>query len=230
MKAEPATLTSPAAPTAAEGEAPRSFSGELQAALERFEQQPLSVGAFLASVNGRSIHLLLVLLALPFLTPLPLPGFSIPFGLVAVILGESLVTNRPLRLPGRIRDGKFPAAALAKFIRAARGLVRLLEAITRPRGRFMRHHVVIRRLAGVQIALCGALLIVPLPIPFGNFLPAATILLLSVAEMARDGLLFIGGCLAFCVTLGFFALLGVGGAEAAGALRGFLLELWRARS
>ncbi len=59
----------------------------------------------------------------------------------------------------------------------------------------------------------------PLPVPFSNALPALTVLLLSAASLARDGLCFIAGCVMFVVAATFFALLAIGGGQAVEQLR-----------
>src|SRR5262245_3345927 len=71
------------------GARPR-FSEELNALAARFGDQPVCLGDLLAATQGRGYNLLLVLIALPFLTPVPLPGFSIPFGLVVACLGARM--------------------------------------------------------------------------------------------------------------------------------------------
>ena len=66
------------------------------------------------------------------------------------------------------------------------------------------------------------MLMLPVPVPFSNSLPAWTILLLSVGALGRDGLLFFAGCALFLVSLAFFTLLVFGGAQAFEILRWIL--------
>ena len=94
-----------------------------------------------------------------------------------------------------------------------------LEWFLRPRLAFLHEQILYRRLAGVIIALSGLFLVLPLPVPFSNGLPAWTMLLLAAAALARDGLCFIAGCAMFVVATTFFVLLAIGGIEAVEHLR-----------
>jgi hypothetical protein len=70
-----------------------------------------------------------------------------------------------------------------------------------------------RRLAGILILLCGLLMLLPLPLPFSNSLPALTILLLAAGALERDGVFFLTGCGVFLVTTAYFLILALGGAH-----------------
>jgi hypothetical protein len=63
------------------------------------------------------------------------------------------------------------------------------------------------------------LLLLPLPIPLTNTLPALTVVLLAVGAMERDGLFYIAGCATFTVTFAYFGLLAFGGAHLLDNLR-----------
>jgi hypothetical protein len=75
----------------------------------------------------------------------------------------------------------------------------------------LHEQLIYRRLAGALIALSGLYLVLPLPVPFSNGLPAWTVLLLSASALARDGLCYIAGCVMFAVTTTFFVLLAIVG-------------------
>ncbi len=63
------------------------------------------------------------------------------------------------------------------------------------------------------IAVAGRLLLLPLPIPFSNLFPAAAVVLLALGGLQRDGLCFLGGCLALLLSLGYLVALALGGGE-----------------
>jgi hypothetical protein len=108
------------------------------------------------------------------------------------------------------------------LLKAASRVVKWLEWFLRPRLTLMNDSVISRRLAGALITLSGLFLIVPLPVPFSNSLPACTVLLLAAGALERDGLAFLAGCGLFAVTTAFFLLLALGGAEAAQRLQKLL--------
>ena len=162
------------------------FSEELQQLIRTFDGRPVKVGEILQATKGRGFHLLLVCIALPFVTPIPLPGFSIPFGVAVALIGARLAMGRKPWLPQRILDYQLPPQFLAKLLSSASRVVRWIEYLLRPRLIFMQEGVIFRRVAGLLIAISGLYLIIPLPIPFSNSLPACTVLLLSAGALERD--------------------------------------------
>lgn len=202
------TITTPPAP-------PRvTFSQELRDLAERFAERPVRLGEILEASQGRGFNVLLVLIALPFLTPIPLPGFSLPFGLVVAVIGARLALGQKPWLPQKLLAHEMPPRLFSKLLKAASRVVKWLEFFLRPRLFWMNDHVVFRRVAGVLIALSGLFLLAPLPIPFTNSLPAATVLLLAAGALERDGLAFLAGCGMFVVTTAYFLLLAFGGVQA----------------
>src|SRR5512137_611755 len=78
------------------------FSEELRQLAGQFGERRASLGEILAATQGRGFNLLLVLISLPFITPIPLPGFSGPFGLVVVLVGMRLAMGKRPWLPRRL--------------------------------------------------------------------------------------------------------------------------------
>ena len=91
--------------------------------------------------------------------------------------------------------------------------MRWLEVLLRPRLRFLHEQVLFRRVSGALIMISGLLLLLPLPVPLTNTLPALTVILLASGAMERDGVFFLAGCVMFTVTLAYFGLLAFGGAH-----------------
>lgn len=195
------------------------FSEELRHLANQFVKRPATLAALLAATQGRGFDLLLLLIALPFLTPIPLVGLSTPFGLVVFLIGMRLAVGRQPWLPRRLLEREFPSGFLVKVLGTASRFVRWLEFLLRPRFRFLHEQMIYRRAAGTLIMLSGLLLLLPLPIPFTNSLPALTVVLLAAGALERDGLFFVAGCAMFVVTLAFFGLLAFGGAHVVDELR-----------
>lgn len=189
------------------------FSEELGELLARFEERPVRLGEFLEATKGRGYHLLLLLIGLPFVGPIPLPGFSIPFGLVVTLIGGRLALDKQPWLPRRLLQRELPGPALAKIIGAAGRVMRGVEYFLRPRLGFVPRHAVFSRIAGFLIALSGLMLMLPFPLPFSNSLPAWTVILLAAGALGHDGLFFFAGCVAFLISVAFFTLVFFGGME-----------------
>jgi hypothetical protein len=198
---------------------PPAFSVELAELVARFEDRPVRMIEILEATRGRGYHLVLLLIALPFVGPIPLPGFSIPFGLVVALLGLRLALDRGPWLPQRLLKREISMVALRRLMAATSRVVRVMEILVRPRLTFVPNHPVFSRIAGLLIAASGAMLMLPFPLPFSNSLPAWTVLLLSAGALGRDGLFFFAGCAMFLISVAFFALVAFGGAEALDILR-----------
>lgn len=207
-----------------QGFAKLTFSQELCELAEHFADRSVEVCELLDRTKGRGIHLLLILIALPFLTPIPLPGFSIPFGLIALIVGLRTALGKKPWLPRKLLIRKLPPRFMNGLLKASSRIVNCLEYFLRPRFAFMNERAAFRRLAGAFVAASGMFLLLPLPLPFSNSLPAVTILLLAAGALERDGLALMLGSGAFVLTAGFFLLLAFGGVEVTQHLRNFLMN------
>jgi hypothetical protein len=208
---EPAVKSRPSIQTPAKG---RLFSADLRALVERFEGRAVSLQDLLAETQGRGFHLLLLLIALPFVGPIPLPGFSIPFGLLVTILGCALAVGHKPWLPQVFLQRELPARFMGKVLRGTTRIMEMLEHFLRPRLGFVDAHLVFSRVAGFFIAVSGLMLMLPFPLPFSNSLPAWTVLFLAAGALAHDGLFFLIGCGSFVLSVAFFTMVAVGGTEA----------------
>jgi hypothetical protein len=180
-----------------------------------FAERRVQLREIVEVTHGRGYTLLLVLLALPFCTPIPMPGLSLPFGLVIALIGFRLSLRQKPWLPQRLLDVYLPPRFFPKFLSATRRLVRGMEYLSRPRWTFLLDSNLLHHGHGAIILLCGLFLVLPLPLPFSNGLPAMTVVLLAAAMLGRDGLFVVAGLLIFVVTLGFYGFILFGGVTAA---------------
>jgi hypothetical protein len=195
------------------------FSQELRDLVRHFAERPIRLSEILAATQGRGFDLLLLLIGLPFLTPIPLPGLSTPLGLVVTLIGARLALGRRPWLPRALLRRELPARFITLVLATASRVVRWLEILLRPRLDFLHAQWSYGRVAGTLIMLSGMLLLLPLPIPLTNSCPALTVVLLAAGAMERDGLFFLAGCAMFALTLAYFGLLALGGAHVLDNLR-----------
>jgi hypothetical protein len=196
-----------------------TFSEELRQLANQFTDRPATLGGILAATQGRGFDLLLVLLCLPFLMPIPLMGLSTPFGFVVFLIGTRLALGRRPWLPRRLLERELPSGFITKLLIAATRVVRWLEVLLRPRLQFLHEQVLFRRVSGALIMISGLLLLLPLPVPLTNTLPALTVVLLACGAMEHDGVFFVAGCVAFAVAAACFGALAFGGAHVVDELR-----------
>lgn len=187
---------------------PRKLSEELADLQQRFERKPVTLREVIYTLRGRAYTLLLILLALPFLTPLPLPGLSTPFGLAIGFIAMRLSLGQKPWLPMRLQRKELPAGFFGKLFTVAARVIRFLEKFLRPRLPVLTASGVLLQLHAFVMLLAALTLLLPLPIPFTNSFPAWAILLLAGGLLERDGVFILGGYVVFVLGVFYFVFLG----------------------
>jgi len=187
---------------------PRKLSEELARLEALFAERSVTLAEVIVVLQGRAYLLLLVLFALPFCTPIPLPGLSTPFGLVVALIGLRLALGLKAWLPRRLLKTELPPGFFGKLIKFTSRLVGIFERLLRPRLLALTNTDVLRRLHAFAICIAGLALLLPLPIPFTNTFPAWAILLIACGLLERDGLFVLAGHVVFAAGVAYFFLLG----------------------
>jgi hypothetical protein len=155
-------------------------------------QSRIAVGEIVARFGQRAFGALLFAFAAPNLLPLP-PGSTTVLGAPLMLLCPQVALGvRAPWLPKKVEARVLTGAELARAFGRLLPWLERVERVSRPRltGLF---GPVGDRLIGVVCTLLTLVLI--LPIPFGNMLPALTIGVMGLALAQRDGLLAIAGYL-----------------------------------
>jgi hypothetical protein len=173
------------------------LSVELEALRLRTKDHPPTLGELKRALKHRGTGVLLLLLATPFCF-VAIPGLSIPFGIAICIIGICVLMGREPWLPRFVLVRRLSARHSEQLLTAAVKLTRKLEKLVRPRFGPLHSGRTMTRLIGLAVVLAGAALMLPLPIPFSNFIPASAVVLLAIGRMEQDGL---------CVLLGHLAVL-----------------------
>jgi len=180
--------------------------------------EAIAVDRIIARFGRRAFGAVLFVFSTPILLPLP-PGASTLFAAPLVLIAPQVAWGArqpwvPRRVGRRAINGKTLSRALSRL---APWLERI-EKVSRPR-LLMFFGPVGDRVIGAVCTLLALVLI--LPIPFGNMLPAAAVGLLSLALVLRDGLLAIAGYLLAIASVAVLAL----AASAIGGAIGHLLRI-----
>jgi len=178
----------------------------------------LTVREMVAHLHGRGLQMTVVLLCLPFLSPVAVPGLSVPFGLALALCGARIAFGHEPWLPGFILDRRVPRRALEKMLGFAAALYRRIERFVRPRLTQVFDWAGMRALIGLSIAVAGILLALPIPppFPFTNTIPGFAVIFLAIGLLERDGLLILIGYAFTALGLlyvGLIGLLGAAGVE-----------------
>jgi hypothetical protein len=165
---------------------PRRLS-QLFAQLARDADGPVSIASIRDALGDRSFAALIVFFAALNLIPLPPPSSAI-LGLPLVIVSAQLMFgSKRAWLPRFVMDNTISAESFRAVMDRLIPRLVSLERMVKPRyWPFWR-----RRGDRVIGTMCFMLaVIVTLPIPLGNWLPALSSALLGLALVERDGLLF----------------------------------------
>ena len=187
---------------------PRKLSVELAELHARAGDRAVPLREVIFVLRNRAYLLLIVLLALPFIQPVPLPGLSTPLGLAIVLIALRLSLGQRPWLPMRIQRAKLPAGFFGKVLTFTARLLRFLESVLRPRWPAVTGTALVNQLHAIVILVSALILLLPLPIPFSNFIPAWAIFLMACGLLERDGVFILAGYAAFACVVAFFFFLG----------------------
>ena len=199
---------------------PRKLSEELADLRASAGERAITLREVIQTLGGRAYMLLVLLLSIPFITPIPLPGLSTPFGLAIALIAFRLSLGQRPWLSKNLQRKVLPAGFIGKVFGVAGKVLHFLEKFLRPRLTFLSDTPLLVQLHAVLMLIAALALLLPLPIPFSNSFPAWTILLLAAGLLERDGVFIMAGYVVFVAGVFFFIFLG----EAATSLVQTLIE------
>ncbi len=187
-------------------------SKKLDEIQEELPDENISLKELINVMSGEGLQFMIIILIAPFLIPASIPGSSTPFGILIILLEIAYLNNKSLYIPnfiGKYEISKENVLKLFDIIKKALGYV---EKISKPRGKLSTKKYVLKINAVVNILL-AFLLFLPLPIPFTDFIPATSMLLLAVSTLEHDSYLMILGYVAAILTVIYFSSVGYVGIE-----------------
>ncbi len=153
--------------------------------------QDLTVGELVDSFGERAFGALMFVFAVPNIIPTP-PGTSAILGLPLVILTFQVMMGRQsLWLPQVVRQRRISRTLIETFVAKVTPVMARLERVLKPRLSFIAANDLAERLIGLVSFPLSIILF--LPIPFGNILPATAIALLALGLAERDGIATLAG-------------------------------------
>lgn len=192
------------------GAAPRKLSEVLEQLIIEFHMRPVTLREVIVVLQGRAYTLLMLLLSLPFLLPVPLPGLSTLLGLVIAAIALRLTLGQKPWLPDRLLDRELPPKFFPSLLAGARRVLRFLEVMLKPRQLWLTASPLFVQLHAFIILVAALLLLLPLP-PGTNFPPAVCIVIMAGGLLERDGRFILAGYFAFALNGVFFALVAIYG-------------------
>lgn len=189
------------------------LSDDLKNILDHAGGKPITLQEIIEILHGRGLNVLILLLALPFCVPIPLVGISTPFGMALMFLGLRISLRKHPWLPKWLLQREIPYSKLAKIIGAALGVATRLEKVLHPRFKFFNRWATFTALNGLIITASAFLLMLPIPVPFTNTLPALSIILIASGMLEEDGAVIVTGYLMVGISYFYVLSLGVFGKQ-----------------
>lgn len=188
--------------------------------VDKVPARGLTLRQLLNRLGERGQLIFCMILTIPFLLPVSIPGFSAPFGMLMVLIAVGLTMQRSPWLPNRLMNRRLAVSHLVPLLERGARLFARLERVVQPRLLPLTHRATVGRFNVMLLGLSGLLLMLPLPLPLANALPAYGVLCLAMGSLERDGYAILAGYVMVLLTIVYFgglALLGGVGASALGA-------------
>jgi hypothetical protein len=151
----------------------------------------ITLGALRDALGDRGFGVLLFIFALPNLVPVNIPLLSAVLGLPLVLLAAQLSYGRHKPwFPDWLTAQSFPRQSFASVVARALPFLERIERLLRPRLTVLLSWTG-ERLVGIAILILA--LILTLPIPFANWLPACGIAIFGLAIVEKDGVAVLVG-------------------------------------
>jgi len=156
----------------------------------------------------KSFGVLLIFLSLPSALPIPAPGYSTPFGIAIALIGIQLFIGRhALKLPKKIESIHFSPRICKNILDTTITFLKRTELLVKPRTydineKYFKPFLPI-------ILICLSLLMI-LPIPLTNTLPAMAVFLFGISISENDDLMIILSFLLSLIILVLYAIIVIG--------------------
>ena len=151
----------------------------------------ISLGALRDALGDRGFGVLLFIFALPNLVPVNIPLLSAVLGLPLVLLAAQLSYGRHKPwFPDWLTAQSFPRQGFSNVVLRALPFLERTERLLRPRLTMLLSWTG-ERVIGVAILILA--LVLTLPIPFANWLPACAVAIIALAILEKDGLAVLVG-------------------------------------
>lgn len=163
----------------------------LRQAMDRLDGERPSLGELVGHLGDRAPAFLLLVLAIPAMVPTPgLPAGFLFGSLLALVAAQMMLGHEAPNVPGWIGRRRVKRSLLHSVVTKAVPVIERIEGWLKVRQAGLAHPTMLRPIGAVVVAMG---ILIALPIPFGNTLPALAVLVLALGLLARDGLAVVAG-------------------------------------
>lgn len=174
-----------------------SLSAKLGQIAGRVDRDRIYIRDLLLELDQRAIAAMLFVFAVPNTIPVP-PGVSGVLGAPLLFLAAQLMLGRSPWLPAIIADRSFVRADFARILAKVGPWLEKAERLMRPRFSILTKPPAEYLVGALTLILAIVLF---LPIPLGNMLPAIAICILALGLVQQDGLWVLAGAVTGIVSL-----------------------------
>ena len=191
----------------AEAEPAKKLSDVLRE-IDRNLGQRISLRDLIGALGDRSFVPLMILFALPNVFSF-VPGASVISGLPLIFIAVQLVLRRPsVWLPSMLSERSVDHGVFTRLVACTLPWIEWVERLARPRYWPFSPASGDRIIGATSLVMAVFLF---LPIPFANFLPAVSVVMLALGLGERDGLWIAAGMATSVVSAALvFAIFSVG--------------------
>jgi hypothetical protein len=177
----------------------KHFSNLLQHFLAQHQEDEIYLRDLLHEMGDRAFGPTLLICALPEALPLPVAGISAFVGIPLILVSTQLIIGfRQPWLPHWLLERSFKRQHFERLVRRALHPIEKLEQFFKPRWRFFTNPT-FERLIGVLLLLLAV--IIALPVPFANMVPAIAIMLICLGMIEQDGVVIAISSIIICAIL-----------------------------
>lgn len=176
----------------------------LRGAAQALQGERVSVAELAAAHGPAAQGTMLVLLAVPCLLPMAGVGTLLGLGLVAVAL--AMWRGQAASLPPRVASLALPLGGAQRVLRVIADFYDFAGRWSRVR---LEHLVRDGRCRGSAVLVGAMAVLIVLPIPFGNVLPALSLTAFGLGLVFRDGAVALAGGVLAALAVLFTAGLGL---------------------
>jgi hypothetical protein len=158
----------------------------------------IGFGDIVRALGDSTPGFMLLLLALPAFIPTGLP-IAAPAGAAMMVIGALMMVGRTdITMPSWLAHRSLTQAQFGYLVKFTAPIMAWLERLLTPRLAWMLKRRQLR-IVGIMVAVNGLLIF--LPIPFGNSIPAFAVMVMALGMMLGDGVAILSGILVSMIAL-----------------------------
>jgi hypothetical protein len=170
----------------------------LRALMSTAAEDQIEIGEIVGKFAGSTPGFLLLVLALPAMIPTGLP-IAAPAGAAMMVIGVLMMVGQTdIAMPPWLARRSLTKLQLRYVVKFTTPIMRWLERVLTPRWSGMLKTRPLR-FVGIMVAVNGLLIL--LPIPFGNSVPALAVMVMALGMMLGDGVAILSGILLTIIAL-----------------------------